>query len=104
MSSTANAALAEPWKDLWNGNLSLTEKIIAEDFVAHAEPTAAASPARRPRRPGREVTFTGTDGLRIADGMLAEYWGPGPPRGTGAGHGAGHGAGRGRPRQAARRR
>ena len=27
MSSTANAALAEPWKDLWNGNLSLTEKI-----------------------------------------------------------------------------
>ena len=29
MSSTANAALAEPWKDLWNGNLSLTEKIIA---------------------------------------------------------------------------
>ena len=38
MSSTANAALAEPWKDLWNGNLSLTEKIIAEDFVAHAAP------------------------------------------------------------------
>jgi predicted ester cyclase len=23
---------------------------------------------------GREVTFTGTDTLRIADGKLAEYW------------------------------
>jgi hypothetical protein len=34
MSNAANAALAEPWKDLWNGDLSLTEKIIAEDFVA----------------------------------------------------------------------
>ena len=42
MSSTANAALAEPWKDLWNGNLSLTEKIIAEDFVAHAAPLTGA--------------------------------------------------------------
>ncbi|HET9080408.1 MAG TPA: hypothetical protein VFO01_07810 [Trebonia sp.] len=34
MSNAANAALAEPWKDLWNGELSLTEKIIAEDFAA----------------------------------------------------------------------
>jgi hypothetical protein len=32
--NAANAALAEPWKDLGNGDLSLTEKIIAEDFVA----------------------------------------------------------------------
>jgi hypothetical protein len=23
---------------------------------------------------GREITFTGTDTLRVADGMLAEYW------------------------------
>jgi NmrA-like family len=38
MSNAANAALAEPWKDLWNGDLSVTEKIIAEDFVAHAAP------------------------------------------------------------------
>ena len=38
----ANAALAEPWKDLWNGDLSLTEKIIAEDFVAHAAPLTGA--------------------------------------------------------------
>jgi len=38
MGTTPNAALAEPWKDLWNGDL------------------------------------TGTDTLRIADGMLAEYW------------------------------
>ena len=38
MPNAANAALAEPWKDLWNGDLSLTDKIIAEDFVAHAAP------------------------------------------------------------------
>jgi hypothetical protein len=29
--------------------------------------------ARCPRRVGREVTFTGTDTSRIADGKLAEY-------------------------------
>ena len=38
MNNTSNAALAEPWKDLWNGDLTLTDKIIAEDFVAHAAP------------------------------------------------------------------
>jgi predicted ester cyclase len=38
MSHAANAALAGPWKDLWNGDLSLTGTIIAEDFVAHAAP------------------------------------------------------------------
>ena len=47
MSNAANAALANPWKDLWNGDLEVT---------------------------GRLITFTGTDTLRIADGMLAEYW------------------------------
>ena len=127
MSSTANAALAEPWKDLWNGNLSLTEKIIAEDFLAHAAPLTGTGPdeirgrealkdwisgihtvldglsftidvgpitdddhlvvrwaargtyrggfpGASPEAAGREVTFTGTDTLRIGDGMLAEYW------------------------------
>ena len=48
MSSAANAALAEPWKSLWNGDLSQTDKIIAEDFVAHAAP----------------LTGTGTDKIR----------------------------------------
>ena len=38
MSVEENAALAEPWKELWNNDLSLTEKIIAPDFVAHAAP------------------------------------------------------------------
>jgi SnoaL-like polyketide cyclase len=31
-------------------------------------------PGASPEAAGREVTFTGTDTLRIADGMLAEYW------------------------------
>jgi predicted ester cyclase len=38
MSDATNAALADPWKDLWNGDLSVTDRIIAEDFVAHAAP------------------------------------------------------------------
>jgi predicted ester cyclase len=38
MSNAANAALADPWKDLWNGDLGIADKIIAEDFVAHAAP------------------------------------------------------------------
>ena len=127
MSNTANVALAEPWKDLWNGDLSVTDKIIAEDFVAHAAPLTGAGPdvmrgrealsqwiggihavipdltfdievgpitddehlvvrwkahgtyaggfpGAPPEAAGRELTFTGTDILRIADGKLAEYW------------------------------
>lgn len=38
MTNSANAALAEPWRLLWNGDLSLTEQIIHPDFVAHAAP------------------------------------------------------------------
>jgi predicted ester cyclase len=44
MSSSANAALAEPWKDLWNGDLAVTDKIIAEDFTAHAAPITGTGP------------------------------------------------------------
>ena len=36
--SAANADLAIPWRDLWNGDLTITDRIIAEDFVAHAAP------------------------------------------------------------------
>ena len=127
MNNASNAALAEPWKDLWNGDLTLTDKIIAEDFVAHAAPLTGTGsdlirgrealngwvsgirailpdlcfeievgpiadndhmavrwrargtygggfPGASPDAVGREITFTGTDTLRIADGMLAEYW------------------------------
>ncbi len=38
MSNAVNAALAIPWRDLWNGDLTITDQIIAEDFVAHAAP------------------------------------------------------------------
>ena len=128
MSNAANAALYEPWGALWNGDLSITDKIIAEDFVAHAAPITGTGPdevrGRRalnawvsgihailpdlsfvldvgpiaddqylvvrwkargtyrggfpgasPDAVGREITFTGTDILRIADGKFAEYWG-----------------------------
>jgi hypothetical protein len=93
MSNAANAALAEPWKDLWNGDLSLTPKIIAEDFVAHVIEVGRITdeehlvvrwkargtyrggfPSAAPEAAGREVTFTGTDTLRVADRQFAEYW------------------------------
>jgi predicted ester cyclase len=127
MSKAANATLVEPWKDLWNGDLGLTEKIIAEDFVAHAAPLTGTGPDQirgreglngwvsgihailpdltfvidvgpiadgdylvvrwrargtyrggfpgaSPEAIGQEVSFTGTDTLRVADGKLAEYW------------------------------
>jgi predicted ester cyclase len=38
VSNAASAALACPWKDLWNGDLGSADTIIAEDFVAHAAP------------------------------------------------------------------
>ena len=44
MSNAANAALYEPWKDLWNGDLSLTDKIIAEDFAGHLAPLSGTGP------------------------------------------------------------
>jgi predicted ester cyclase len=127
MPNAVNAALANPWKDLWNGDLGITDKIIAEDFLAHAAPMTGSGPGEihgrealngwvsgirailpdltfvievgpitddehmvvrwkahgtyrggfpgaPPEAVGREVTFTGTDTLRIADGKLAEYW------------------------------
>ncbi|GAC1682861.1 MAG: hypothetical protein PVS3B1_23580 [Ktedonobacteraceae bacterium] len=35
MSSLMNKALWKPWAELWNGNLSLADEIIAPNFVAH---------------------------------------------------------------------
>ncbi|WP_406327499.1 ester cyclase [Streptomyces sp. NBC_00203] len=127
MSAQENAALVEPWKELWNNDLSLTEKIIAPDFVAHAAPITGSGgdeihgreglnqwvagihtllsdltfsiqvgpiatdeylvvrwqargtyrggfPGAPEEAIGNEVAFTGTDTLRVADGLLAEYW------------------------------
>jgi hypothetical protein len=124
---TRNAELAEPWRLLWNGDLSLTDRIIAEDFVAHAAPItgvgdgeihgrdalnqwvgginallpdlnfeitvgpiatdeylvvrwkaegtyAGGFPGASEDAVGSVITFTGTDTLRVVDGMLAEYW------------------------------
>ena len=44
MSNAANAALANPWKDLWNGDLGIADQIIASDFVAHAAPLTGTGP------------------------------------------------------------
>ncbi len=127
MSAADNAALAIPWRDLWNGDLAITDKIIAKDFTAHAAPLTGAGapeihgrealnkwisdihavlpdltftievgpitdrdylvvrwgargtyrggfPGASPEAIGRKIAFTGTDTLRVAGGMLAEYW------------------------------
>jgi predicted ester cyclase len=127
VSNEASTALATQWKDLWNGDLGIADKIIAEDFVAHAAPLTGTGPdeirgrealkdwiaaihtvlahltfaidvgpiadhdhlvvrwtahgtyrggfpGASPEAAGREVTFTGADILRTADGKLAEYW------------------------------
>ena len=122
-----HAKLAERWRQLWNGDLSITDKIIAEDFVAHAAPITGVGegeihgrdalnqwvggintllsdlnfeitvgpiatddylvvrgkaqgtysggfPGASDEAVGSVITFTGTDTLRVIDGMLAEYW------------------------------
>ena len=44
MSSQTAKDLWKPWNELWNGNLSLADAIIAPTFIAHFAP-AGASPA-----------------------------------------------------------
>jgi hypothetical protein len=44
MSSEASAGLAAQWKDLWNGDLGIADKIIAGDFLAHAAPLTGSGP------------------------------------------------------------
>jgi hypothetical protein len=44
VSNAANAALATQWKDLWNGDIGAADKIIAEDFLAHAAPLTGTGP------------------------------------------------------------
>lgn len=36
MTAASNATFAEPWRQLWNGDLAQLDAIVAEDFVAHA--------------------------------------------------------------------
>ena len=125
--ATRNAELAEPWRQLWNGDLSLTDRIIAEDFIAHAAPITGVGdgeihgrealnqwvggintllpdlnfeitvgpiatddylvvrwkaqgtygggfPGASDHAVGSVIAFTGTDTLRVIDGMLGEYW------------------------------
>jgi predicted ester cyclase len=127
MKTADHSQLANPWKDLWNGDLTITPQIISEDFVAHAAPLTGSGsgeihgrdalnawvggihsvlpdlaftievgpisnkdylvvrwrahgtygggfPGASGSAVGREVTFTGTDTLRIVNGQIAEYW------------------------------
>lgn len=49
--TTAITDLAEPWRLLWNGDISLTDRIIHPDWLAHAAPiTGGAAGEMRGRR------------------------------------------------------
>lgn len=125
--TNTNAELTEPWRELWNGDLTLADTIIDEDFVAHAAPLmgvgadeihgrealqqwvagihqvlldltflldvgpitdedylvvrwkaqgtyAGGFPGASDAAVGNVITFSGTDTLRVKDGMLVEYW------------------------------
>lgn len=38
MTSSQNATLSTAWADLWSGNLSLADDLVAADFVIHVAP------------------------------------------------------------------
>ncbi len=91
MTTTSNTTLAEPWRLLWNGDLSHSDQIIAEDFVAHVSPMTG-SDSIRGRAPlnawigGIHALMAGfnsiievgpiadADTLRVVDGLFTEYW------------------------------
>nr|WP_063810507.1 ester cyclase [Kibdelosporangium phytohabitans] len=104
------------WVDIWNGDLSLIDIAVHEDFTSHTAPLAGGPAADSTGRlglsgwisashamvqdlaftvqigplvdephitlrwyatgthEGRPVGFHGIDILRVADGMIAEYW------------------------------
>ncbi|WP_113703070.1 ester cyclase [Nonomuraea lactucae] len=57
------SALAQSWADIWNGNLSLTDKTVHEDFVSHAAPLLGG-PAQDST--GRDNLNTWVSGIRAA--------------------------------------
>ena len=65
MSSQTNKELWRSWNELWNGNLSIADEIIAPNFVAHFAPVGN-SPAE----------VRGSDGLKQwIGGWLAAFTG-----------------------------
>src|SRR5260370_3942744 len=59
VSNAASAALATQWKDLWNGDLGTADKIIAEDFLAHAAPLTGTGPDEIRVREARKGWISG---------------------------------------------
>ena len=66
MTNSTNAALAEPWRLLWNGDLSLTDEIIHPDFVAHAAPVTGGAAGDMKGRETLNAWVSGINAL-IAD-------------------------------------
>ncbi len=85
MSSLSNKELWKPWADLWNGNLSLADAIIAPNFVAHFAPVGT-SPAEVHGPEGMkqwiggnmaaftDYSFTTTVGPLADDDKVAGRW------------------------------
>jgi predicted ester cyclase len=75
MSTVTNSQFANPWKDLWSGDLTITPKIIAEDFVAHAAPLTGSGPAEIH---GRDALNASANGIHSVLPNLAFTIGVGP--------------------------
>jgi hypothetical protein len=61
--NAATGALVERWLDLWNGNLSIADTLVAEDFLTHTMPLT----------PGGDSEMRGRDALKqwISGGLRA---------------------------------
>ena len=85
MSSQINKDLWKSWNELWNGNLSIVDEIIAPNFVAHFAP-AGNSPAevRGPEELKQwisgafavftDASFTTTVGPLVDEDLVAGRW------------------------------
>ena len=85
MSSHTNKALWKSWNELWNGNLSLADEIIAPTFVAHFAPIGT-SPAEVRGPDGLKqwiggtaaaftnASFTTTVGPLVDEDLVAGRW------------------------------
>ena len=85
MSSQINKDLWKSWNELWNGNLSIVDEIIAPNFVAHFAP-AGNSPAEVRGPEGLKqwiggafaaftaASFTTTVGPLVDEDLVAGRW------------------------------
>src|SRR5258708_38489019 len=73
MSSQTNKELWKRWIEVWNGNLSIADEIIAPTFVAHFAP-ASTSPAEVRGPDGLKQWIGGRAAAPPAHSFLTTGW------------------------------